>query len=572
VESCRTRYGGFSRSEEPYLDRILGQTPLVWQDHRIIPDNDRSRDKDMNPVENKSWRYKPHLIVFFSSAFIMIIEIIAGRLVARHIGTSLYTWTSVIGVILAGMSAGNYVGGRVADHWKPAALIEPLFLLSSAVCLSVLLINKLFSDFQMLNGMLWPMRAFLTVLTIFFLPAVALGTISPTAAKMALEQGDSMGKTIGSVYAWGAVGSVIGTFLTGFWLIAALGTKGVVLAISFALAIMALSAGRFRWGTAIWAGLLGALLAISQLPTGYAEILQLPTKFFGLRENPSSLFAADSRYQFIEVIERTSDYDRNRRIRSLALDHSIHGYVDLDDLSYLDFHYQQIFDHIAVRIAGNKPTVSALILGGGSYSFPRWIIHEWPGSKVDVVEIDPMVVKVNHLVLGLSYDTSIRTFVGDARNVVDDLKADDRYDLVVGDAFDDLSIPFQLTTLEFNEKIARHILPGGVYMINVVDDWRFARFLGAYFSTLKKTFKHVHIFCTHRDGVVKNRDNFVIAASMTSIFTDDWLPAHDGNFPGSMLTCANLTELVIKSARRILTDDNAPVEYLLEPVARTSEP
>lgn len=522
----------------------------------------------MDTPERKGWPYTPHLIVFFSSTFIMVVELVAGRLIARHLGSSIYTWTSIIGVILAGMSAGNYIGGRLADRWRPESILGPLFLIASVVSLSVLPLNRLLPQSWFFDGMMWPTRTFLTVLAIFFFPAMCLGTISPAATKMAVERGHTMGQSIGSVYAWGAVGSIGGTFLTGFWLIAALGAKGVVLTVAFALAGAAALLGPLRWPAAIWAAILGCLLIFSQVYPVNTSTVQKAFEQLDLREEPDSLYALDSYYQFVKVRERTSKYDSSRLIRSLHLDYLTHGYVDLEDPSHFEYHYLRLYRDVAQRVLQGHKTISAFFIGGGSYTFPRWVLHEWPGSRLEVAEIDPMVVEANYEALGLPRDTPIRTYSADARNVVDYLPADARYDLVVGDAFNDLTVPFHLTTLEFNEKIARRLTPDGVYMVNVIDDWEFARMLGAYVLTLQKTFKHVYVFCTESGGVKEGRDTFVVAALMKPIQVEDWRPGHDTSFSGSVLTEEQSAELFRKCRGRILTDDDAPVENLLEPVAR----
>ncbi|MGO9567820.1 MAG: fused MFS/spermidine synthase [Desulfomonilaceae bacterium] len=522
----------------------------------------------MDEPEERGWRYAPHVIVFFSSAFMMVVELVAGRLIARHLGNSLYTWTSIIGVILAGMSVGNYLGGRLADRLRPEKLLGPLFLCASIVCLSVLPLNHFFSESYLLHDMMWPLRTFLTVLAIFVLPALALGTISPAAAKMAVERGDAIGKSIGSVYAWGAVGSIAGTFVTGFWLISALGSKGVVLSVSLSLAMMAVVLGPLRVLAAFEAVVLACLLILSQLPAGPAGRIEDTAETLGLREDPTSLFCMDSNYQFINVEERISDIDSSRWVRMLQLDYLIHGYVDVDDPGHLEYHYERLYREVVRRFVGDRKTVSAFFIGGGSYTFPRWLLHEWPGSRIDVAEIDPLVVEVNYKVLGLPRDTPIHSFPADARKVVDDLAVDTRYDLVVGDAFNDLSVPFHLTTLEFNEKVGRHLTPDGVYLVNLIDDWRFGRLLGAYVLTLEKTFKHVYVFCTKEGGVEDGRETFVLAATMRPIEVSDWQPGHQTDFPGSLLTNDNMKELAGKCRGRILTDDNAPVENLLEPVVR----
>ncbi len=534
----------------------------------IIRQDNASTGENMNEPEEKGWRYAPHVIVFFSSACIMVVELVAGRLIARHLGNSLYTWTSIIGVILAGMSIGNYLGGRLADLWQPEKLLGPLFLAASVVCLSVLPLNRFFSESYLLQDMIWPLRTFVTVLTIFVLPALALGTISPAAAKMAVERGEAIGKSIGSVYAWGAVGSIAGTFVTGFWLISALGAKGVVLSVSLSLATMAVVLGPLRVFAALEAMVLACLLILSQLSPAPTGTIEDAAEALGLREDPASLLCMDSNYQFINVEEHLSDIDSSRWVRMLQLDYLIHGYVDVNDPGHLEYHYERLYREVVRRFVEGRKTVSAFFIGGGSYTFPRWVLHEWPGSRIDVAEIDPMVVEANYKVLGLPRETPIRSFPADARKVVDDLAVDARYDLVIGDAFNDLSVPFHLTTLEFNEKIARHLTSSGVYLVNLIDDWRFGRLLGAYVLTLKKTFKHVYVFCTKEGGVEEGRETFVLAASMRPAVVSDWQPGHATDFPGSLLTDDNLKELAGKCHGRILTDDNAPVENLLEPVVR----
>ncbi len=288
----------------------------------------------------------------------------------------------------------------------------------------------------------------------------------------------------------------------------------------------------------------------------------------GLRENVEGLVATDSNYQFINVSETRSETDSSRKILSLRLDYLIHGYVDLEDPSHLEYKYERLYRAVVRRFFGNKQTISAFFIGGGSYTFPRWVLFEWPGSRVDVAEIDPMVVNVNYIHLGLPANTPIRTFCADARNAVDSLPREVRYDLIVGDAFNDLSVPFHLTTLEFNEKVARHLTPGGMYMINLIDDWEFGHLLGAYFVTLRKTFPQVQVFTTELQGVKEGRETFVLAASVEPLRVDDWQPGHNSSFPGSALTAKQLKRLAGKSGGRILTDDNAPVENLLEPVVR----
>lgn len=518
----------------------------------------------METPNGSGWRYMPHLIIFISSACVMVIELVAGRLIARHLGSSLYTWTSVIAVVLAGMSVGNFVGGRLVDRWRAEMFLGWLFMLASLMSLFALLLNSVFAGHSPLAGINWPLRTFLSVLFIFLLPALALGTISPVTASMALSRSKSIGATIGSVYAWGAVGSILGTLATGFFLIAWLGSKGVVLSVSLILAVIGLCLGPQRWIHVIWVIVLGMLLILSRIP--YSGAVNLAYDL-GLRDSTNSLFNADSNYQLVNVHEEELD-PKEGRLMVMKLDYLVHGYVDPDDPGYLHYDYEDIYSEVTSRFAGERQKFSTFFIGGGSYTFPRYVLYNWPGSTADVAEIDPLVLEANHRALGLPRDTPIHTVLLDARNAIDDLPANKQYDFIFGDAFNDLSVPWHLLTLEFTQKVKSHLAPNGAYIVNLIDSYKSGLLLGSYYSTLKQIFKNVYVFCTHTEGVQNVRDTFVIAASDSTIDVSDWQPNHKNDWPGSALTEANLNDVVKKSGGRILTDDNAPVENLLEPVIR----
>lgn len=213
-------------------------------------------------VGKTGWRYAPHLIIFITSACIMIVEHVAGRLIARHLGSSLYTWTSIIAVILAGMSIGNFLGGRFADRWRSEALLGWLFMIASAMCLFTLFLNNVFAENapEWITKMSWELRTIFSVFAIFLLPAMSLGTISPVTAKMALSRSDTVGATIGSVYAWGAVGSIVGTLAIGFLLIAWMGSKAVIMSVALGLAVVGTFLGPRRLIQAIDGGINASLL------------------------------------------------------------------------------------------------------------------------------------------------------------------------------------------------------------------------------------------------------------------------------------------------------------------------
>ncbi|MBU1909934.1 MAG: fused MFS/spermidine synthase [Verrucomicrobia bacterium] len=181
--------------------------------------------------------------VFVSGACIMVVELLAGRVISRYVGQSLYTWTAIIGVVLAGISIGNYAGGIIADRWMPRRALAALFLLSAVGCLGVPGLNTLAGHWPLLWERAWPARILSHILLTFLPPAVLLGTISPVAARMALGADTRMGRAVGDVYAWGSVGAIAGTFLAGFVLIPAFGVTSIVWGVSVILALMGLLYG-----------------------------------------------------------------------------------------------------------------------------------------------------------------------------------------------------------------------------------------------------------------------------------------------------------------------------------------
>ncbi len=568
-------------------------------------------------------------LAFLSSLGFMTLEMVAGRLVARHLGSSIYGWTSVIGVLLGGLSLGNWLGGRIANRVTDGARAATLFLVASIFTTAIILAetprewmvrNPIGYFFQkeegsplagkagefltMVNSMVgysWPIRVLFWVSIVFLLPAVAMGTIGPVVAKLAVERvrarTKGTGAAIGRVYAWGMVGSILGTFLAGFFLINVFGTRGVVLLLATMLAITATVLGKVRH--AAWAGIPMGLCVIAFVPAilpaksglrrvdgaraflleqgrswglcepGYDPVsprklegvratieqagdrpskgratvdgadpvlplirlrgeptpgeiwtVVLPKKTFAYRvaegdtlatvakeldvrinrseysctlgEDPAGdaltlavnsssgiAYIDETNYYYVKITEELlGDGER----RTLVLDNLIHGYFIKGQPKRLDYDYEHIYAQVTHRVMeakaraakGDNPynmPLSTLFLGGGSYTFPRYLQAVYPETKADVAEIDPAVTEANHRSLWLPRDTTITTIWGDARQFVDNRRGGAKYDLIFGDAFNDFSVPWHLTTREFNDRINGLLSDDGVYMINIIDKY-----------------------------------------------------------------------------------------------------
>ncbi len=521
----------------------------------------------------------PCLIAFLASFCVMTMELVAGRIIARHVGASLYTWTSVIGIVLAGLTVGHYVGGLLADRFPARKALSTLLILASAVCLLSLPLNQWIGGWEILGELDWPTHVAVHVTLIFLWPAAVLGTIAPTVAKMALDQGRQTGRTVGSVYAWGAAGSIVGTFMTGYWFIAMIGATATIALVSGVLALMGILLGIHSWLSRAWMGALVLLALLLSSPWSWARAASVQ---LGLREDPSSLvlYQADSAYSFIKVEEEADE----ENVRSLTLDHLIHSYSDIEDASNLRYDYEQLYGAATrrlrkVRREQGRQRLRTLFIGGGGYTFPRFVEAIWPDCTIDVVEIDPEVTTVAQRYLGLDPNSSIRAHHLDARNYVDDLIRDKErgeqvpaFDFVYGDAYNDYAIPFHLTTLEYHQKLRRLMADDGVYMLNAIDIPASGRLIGAMVNTLEAVFDDVAVYTTRTDPEAMEptaRDTFVIFASPKP-GTLSVLPAGgtDQDWPGARLAREQLAVFQGRVDGLILTDDFAPIERLVAPIYR----
>jgi spermidine synthase/Tfp pilus assembly protein PilF len=508
----------------------------------------------------------PSATVFLSSGCIMVLELVASRLIAKHLGSSLYTWTSVIGVVLAGIAIGNYLGGRIADRFNTRKALALLFGICSVACVVVVILNNIVGEWMFLWYLKWPVRVFTHVCLVFLIPSALLGTISPVVAKMALDRGLPTGRTVGDIYAWGAAGSIAGTFLTGFYLIAAIGTIAIVWTVGAVLLLMAILYWCRLWVLYAWAVIFIALTTMGTAPVKWAES---SGSSLGLRAKPKPdiLYEDESQYNYIAV--KQSPHRPN--IRIFLQDKLMHSIISMNNIRELEYSYAQIYAAATERLSQGKDTLSVLIIGGGGYVYPRYVEEVWPGSRVDVAEIDPGVTEVAVQAFGLERDTTINIFEMDARNYVDELLKKKRsgqripkYDFVYEDAINDFTVPYQLVTKEFNDKITQILADDGVYMVNLIDMYVSGRFLGAVINTLEQTFSNVYVLSEIKAH--NSRNTFVVVAAKQKVNLEELINRCRKDVDIWYLNDAEMNTLRQKSGGIILTDDYVPTENMLAPV------
>ena len=523
--------------------------------------------------------------VFSTGAGIMAVELVASRLIARFLGSSLYTWTGVLGVILAGISLGNYLGGRMADTAPNLPRrISAMGFAGAGACLSILWLNAWAGSSAFLMGLPWPTRILLHVVWAFLLPATVLGTISPMVAKLAIERAAHAGRAIGPLDVWNAAGSIAGPFLTGSYLTAWMGSTRVVAGMALLMAVLgacyAFAARRAGGGGRPAAGAAAGLLAfmgfflLATLPgEGIAGVAQA-LKLRAAPSEPNAVYYAETQYQILTVTAEPG----NENHRAFYQDKLRHSEADLSDFGDLKYPYMRIYDALVNRRAGkNSEPVRLLLLGGGGYVFPNYLYRARPGSEIVVAEIDAGVTRAAQEAFGLPKDAPIEIHHMDARNYVADALRRNReapgsvppFDFIVCDSVSDYSVPYQLATREFMEEVRQLLKPGGLYVMNLIDAYEVGAFMNAIAQTFAEVFEHVG--AVSAVPALGPRNTTVFVGSKEPIGLEglgEWT-TRPGTFHGLVLEEEHFVDLRARNGECVLTDDWAPVENLLAPVVKT---
>ena len=507
--------------------------------------------------------WQTYLLAFTASACTLIIELVAGRIIAPLIGVSLYTWTSIIGVVLAGISLGNFLGGKLADRFASRRTLGLLFLVSGLASVSILFTATALATYK--GPTTFPLMARIVLLTtgIFFLPSCLLGTISPLLVKLTLRDLTRSGDVVGKIYAVSTAGSILGTFATGFYLVSLFGTRAIVLGVSVLLFLLAILFGDWRWR-----GRAGRWAAP-------AVLLAAVIVSAGLLVNGGKLTTECLRETNYYCIKVNDEEQGGEPVKVLVLDHLVHSYNSLTNPERLVYGYEFVYAALTEYLASLHPDqpLRTLFLGGGGYTFPRYVESRYRNSVVDVIEIDPEVTEVAVERLGLNPDGIIRSLNLDARQAVEEMPASQVYDVILGDAFHGFSVPYHLTTRAFNDRLKSHLSPDGIYMLNIIDG-RSGDFARSTARTLAETFPYVAtipVIENYKDLV---RNTWVLVGANKPLDREKYLAAAAltprPDIAAHLWDGARLAEFIAAGRAILITDDYAPVDNLLAPVFEES--
>lgn len=484
----------------------------------------------------------------------MVLELSGSRVLAPFLGTSIVVWTSLIGVVLGSLSIGYWWGGRVADRRPEARLLSRIILLSAVATLLLAGLKGLLLAFLQNKSSLHVATLASTVL--LFVPvSTLLGMVSPFAVRLRLDHAARSGRTSGNLYALSTLGSIVGTFAAGFWLTATLGTTNIILCMAgvLVLASACVHRGDMLARFAV-AGLLG--LAALGLSAWDGQLRQI------------GLFDLDTGYQRVLVYNSVHE-NTGQRMRVLTTGpEGIQSGMDPSDPAKLMLPYTRYY-----RLAAHfRPGFDrALMLGGGGYSFPKFVRAQ-PGEfgaavRMDVVEIDPGITDIARGMFHLKDDPNLAIHHDDGRRflnrALDSRPGGPGYQVALVDVFtSNLSVPFHLSTRQTAQALSGVLDDSGVVLVNCISaaEGPRSRFYRALLATYRSVFPRVETFLVGNPDDPAEFQNIMLVA-----FKAAGAPQLESLKPDLQAMLATRYEPAPARADDppVLTDDFAPVDHYL---------
>ena len=484
---------------------------------------------------------KLKITVFLTGAAILVVEILGSRILAPYFGSSLLVWTSIIGVILAAMSLGYYVGGRMADQNPKVEQLALVIFLAGAFTL----VLPMLSPFSMYLPTIFGITAgsLLASIALFSVPSFLLGIVSPYAVKLNTSSLSNVGSSAGSLYAISTVGSIAGAFTTGFYLIPLFGIKTILLFTSIILFMLpALLLGKKILPFAVSAALL--TIFISFIPSTTAT------------ENSVTIYEADSAYYHIRVVDSQID-----KTRFLFLDRQSAAYVSLSS-DQIVFNYINLTIPV-YRLKSNAKNILFLGLGGGIE--PMYFRSLNKTTNIRIVEIDSALPDVSKDYFGFQTDDRMKVFIEDARTFL--MRSEEKYDLIRVDAFNSYdSVPIHLTTTELLQLLKQRLEDNGIVVTHVQSglEGRGSAFFRSEYKTYKQNFKYVVVISTDPQKPQAFQSIVLIGSDSADVTGEKILSMVANDDAIRLAVLSGLWKHEIKTDDvPVLSDDYAPVESML---------
>lgn len=495
-------------------------------------------------LKNKLFLY---LTEFFAGMSVMAVELGASRLLAPYFSSSQIVWTIIIGTIMIAMALGNIYGGKSADKSpNPDRLYGRILIAAIWIALipvvgkyivlgiSALLIFTVSNNFLII-------AAFVACMVIFVFPLFLLGTVTPSLVKYSVDSLDDSGKTVGMLGAFNTIGSIIGTFVPTFVTIPAVGTSITFLV--FAGILMALSVVYFVGShTGKKKVIASALIFVLCCALGYSDSFAFWQK--------DLTYEGESVYNYLQVSETDS-----RVILSTNVLFGVQSvYMKEGGLTGMYYDYAMA----APLMVPEKDTadMKVLILGMGTGTYATQCKKYFGDMAIEGVEIDEKITELSRKYFSLPEDVNVTTYDGRAY-----LQAvDETYDVIMVDAYQDITIPFQMSSVEFFSMVKEHLAENGVMVVNMNMRGSGEGNINQYLSdTIASVFGNVYT------ADVKGSTNRELFASdnakMLDILKNNAGNLKNEDLQNMMLTVADSSSAYV-GGDYIMTDDKAPVELL----------
>lgn len=503
-------------------------------------------------------RYYLYITEFFAGMAVMAVELGASRLLAPYFSSSQIVWTIIIGTIMIAMALGNVIGGKWADKGDgPDKLFTRILIAAIWIAFIpvlgkyiILAITGLMIVTVSTGLLIW--SSFAACMIIFVFPLFLLGTVTPSLIKYTISDIGESGSVAGKLGACNTIGSIIGTFLPTFVTIPSVGTSATFLIFAGILIIIA----------AVYF-LTAKCGKIKKVILGAGSALFIIACVFGHSSNfafwnDSLTYEGESIYNYLQV----ADNDRATMLSTNVLFGVQSIRMKSSDLTGMYYDYALAAPTMAMY-AGEKAKSSEdldiLILGMGTGTFGMQCTKFFPGSEVTGVEIDEKITDLAHEYFELSDDIVVHTYDGRAY-----LQADKgKYDVIMVDAYQDITIPFQMSSVEFFTMVRDHLKDGGVMVVNMnmhgYDETGGPDITNYLSDTVASVFPNVVVVDVRNST---NRELFAsVDTDMMSALSKGCENVPDGGLK-KQLTDVRERLSVHESEGLVLTDDKAPVELL----------
>ena len=507
-------------------------------------------DQPMADWKGSIWNVR--FTVFVSGAVVMALELVGSRLLAPTFGDSIFVWGSLIGVVMTALAIGYYIGGRLADTRPSYGIFSLIILVSGLLILLIPTSSPLILEVIYHLGFGDRYGPVLTSLLLLAAPTTLLGMVSPYSIKMAAQSLSSVGGISGSLYSISTEGSIFGTFFTVFVLIPSFGVRQIIFSLGVVL---------------ILASLIGLTWKERLFLIPLIFLLTTPSALIGgaiSTRGGAVVHKRDTPYNTLTVVD-----DAGRGARILYLNNLPHSAMYLNGSASAVFRYTDYFN---LAFLFNSEIKRVLFIGGGGFSGPKQFLEYYPDIVVDVVEVDPEVVRVATEYFNVYEDPRLNVFVEDGRTFLGGAGV---YDVIILDAYSKTYVPFHLMTLEFFEELDKHLTANGVIVSNLISSLigDTSELLMAEYRTVGEILPQVYLFRTGSSSLSLIQNIILIATKTLNRQSVADLIDKAASFPERGATMASYAQTLFESVgladeALLLTDDYAPTTALLNPVTQ----